>query len=91
MTGANKVKNFKIPKSIRLTERQAEIWNPTKIKDFLDAKLDKNELFYENIIKKFIPVFLNKKIDIDFTNEEFDLIERLYTEISKEKGYIEHI
>ena len=35
---------------------------------------------YESIIKKFIPTFLETGLDIDFTIEEFKIIEKLYGE-----------
>ncbi len=86
MTGSGKTLNFPIVKTIKLNEKQANLWQPKRIRNFLDAKLDKTEIFYENIIKKFIPKFLAADLDIDFNDKEFEVIERLYNEIqSKEK------
>jgi DNA-binding transcriptional regulator YhcF (GntR family) len=36
---------------------------------------------YEDIIKRFIPKFIEKGIDIDFPNEEFKIVKKLYEEV----------
>ena len=39
MTGKNKEKNYSILKAIRITKKQAEAWNPDKIRAFLEDSI----------------------------------------------------
>jgi hypothetical protein len=84
MTGAGKEKKYTEFKGIRITPDQEKNWNPDKVRNFLDGKTSgENCKIYKNIIKKFIPVFLDLEIDIDFTQKEFKVVKKLYEEVEK--------
>lgn len=77
MTGANKTLNYPVIKTIKITPEQENNWNPIKIRNCLDKK----ESIDTRILKKLIPVFIEKDIEIDLLEEEIHRIEELYHEI----------
>lgn len=90
MTGANKKLNYPRTKTIKINENQLKNWNPRNIRLFLmkDKEKQENALLYgrndnldTQILKKLIPIFIEKDIEIDLLESEINRIEELYDQI----------
>ncbi len=70
-----------VPVTVKVPKSKKEYYKNKFRKILINEDLESNEI-YEDILKKFIPIFLEKEIDIDFTDEEFKVVKKIHEEIT---------